>query len=1020
MRDLLYGASGTALQVLHQHRMWLLRQVHGMVSAPQPEPIHIIDIAEQTFMSIKMNHTTRMSDLVVAQQRLHREGYTHVLEDLYGRMNPDYLINRGPISGHFVMTMQPKRQRRSREPCMIKVTVMVKPIDGMTTNYTMDVASGVFVFEIFNSIPIMPVIHYENILDSEGNKWRADDRIWRPVTFAEYDFHKDLRGSGILVDAGTGDASLDWLGRHLVQMMEGFNNTWIPARHLTQLVVDDTDHFLQHWLVGALHGTLRGVVALQNHWTLLEFSVVGDTLVVFHWDGLLQANREHILQFTERVKKVLALRTYILEYGSLISQEEPNTCGAVAILHLGLRLNLWTLEDMPGELKMHAMILRIEANNVLYAMGWGEDDEDTLILKVREVLHAHGVPEGKSEERVLAALKRIGQDKIQKAMQVKNAWGALKALGSAPKCNFLWVKPDELDVQIKKRAQAKFRVSTSEKKRQGSSSTSATPSIDPTFLQLIPDTFVTEDERQVSQILMEQVATDKAGVAFGTVADVIPFLKEDRSLSMDALAILTTSPVSPDVQGLLPVSNLRFPALYGPTMEAILIEGSLVQLGDVSVIRKQAPTLAAAKTLDTKTYKMTVWRDEWPGPWDKFITSPVKKVIEQTPRLLLCKGDRCGQGCPRFHAPVDYDIDQVVVDLWSRGWHSNRGKRTPPEDSDQFSVLMRIPAICAEGLQYRSGQDGIYYEPRQDDGKSPAPDFTVIWCHGSDKGEALHRLKVTDRAVALVRYGQKYGIRTMLKDAEAVHRELHPDQPYENVAVHSVYEVRPLPHGMQTAGIRDLLHQWGWKAKPLQPFRADQHGHGWLIGSDMPPPANVFQTTTGDVLVTLHKKNEQVKTSQVILSSFKTKTHFKQGPVKTAKRTLVDKENIAPWSGRDPWGGFNKFKEAEEGDQPMAPTSKWEKLQDEVQGTVATSVRDATEARFLKLETGMHELREQGQKFETWFHEAGQSNASLRQEVGVLTSQVKEHHQTIQSMNTDIRTGFANIEALLSKKQRQE
>ena len=171
-------------------------------------------------------------------------------------------------------------------------------------------------------------------------------------------------------------------------------------------------------------------------------------------------------------------------------------------------------------------------------------------------------------------------------------------------------------------------------------------------------------------------------------------------------------------------------------MEASLIEGSIVQLGDISVIRKQADMLADAKTLDTKTYKMTVWKDEWPGPWDKFILSPVNKIMEQTPRLLLCKGDRCGQGCPRFHAPVDYDIDQVVVDLWSRGWHSARGKRVPPEESDQFSVLMRVPAICAEGLQHRSGHDGIYYEPRQDDGKSPAPDFTVIWCHGADKGEA--------------------------------------------------------------------------------------------------------------------------------------------------------------------------------------------------------------------------------------------------------------------------------------------
>ena len=104
----------------------------------------------------------------------------------------------------------------------------------------------------------------------------------------------------------------------------------------------------------------------------------------------------------------------------------------------------------------------------------------------------------------------------------------------------------------------------------------------------------------------------------------------------------------------------------------------------------------------------------------------------------------------------------------------------------------------------------------------------------------------------------------------------------------------------------------------------------------------------------------------------------------------------------------------------MVPTSKWEKLHGEVQGTVANSVRDATEARFLKLETGMHELREQGQKFGTWFHEAGQSTATLRQDVGALTLQVKEHQNTIQSMNSEIRSGFANIEALLSKKQRQE
>ena len=151
----------------------------------------------------------------------------------------------------------------------------------------------------------------------------------------------------------------------------------------------------------------------------------------------------------------------------MTSQEEPHTCGALAMLHLGLRLDYWTLENMPDELKLHDMLMQIEANNILYAMGRREEDENTLILKVRDLLRSHGVPENKSEERVLAAFKRIGQDKIRKAMQVKHAWGALKTFGSAPKCNFLWVKPDELDLQIKKRAQAKFRTSISEKKRQG-------------------------------------------------------------------------------------------------------------------------------------------------------------------------------------------------------------------------------------------------------------------------------------------------------------------------------------------------------------------------------------------------------------------------------------------------------------------------------------------------------------------------------------------------------------------------
>jgi len=531
----------------------------------------------------------------------------------------------------------------------------------------------------------------------------------------------------------------------------------------------------------------------------------------------------------------------------------------------------------------------------------------------------------------------------------------LKALGSQPKFNYLWVKPDELEKQIKFRAHSKYKASVSEKKKDTHQAMSSRVNMDPKSLALVPGTFVSEDGRELSQLEVEHVAADKSGVAFGTLDDVGPFLREDKSITMDALAILTVAPVPPSSQGLMPVVNLRFPATYIPTKEIVLIEGSPVQLGDCSVIRRQDASVASMQTIDTRTFKLMVWRDEWNGNWREFTSAPVRKIIETMPRLMLCKGDRCGPGCKRFHAPVDCELDQVVVDLWNRGWYGSKGKRTSPEEAEQFQVHMRIPNICAEGLQNRSGQDGIYLEPRKEDGKGPAEDFTVIWLPGVEMPEAMHRLKVSDRGVALVRFGSRFGIRVLGRDAEAVHKEIYPDKPFQQVNVQSIYEIRPVPYGVQTAGIRELLKQWGWKAKVLQPYKADQHGQGWLVGAETPPPMNVFQTSNGDVLVTMHKRQSIEKAEQVILAPTKTKTFLKKTPARSTREVENDKENIMPWNGLDPWGGYNKFPDGHEQDSQMARTSKLERLQHQVHEVVESSLKDATEQRFLKLETGRTE-----------------------------------------------------------------
>ena len=153
---------------------------------------------------------------------------------------------------------------------------------------------------------------------------------------------------------------------------------------------------------------------------------------------------------------------------------------------------------------------------------------------------------------------------------------------------FLWVKPDELDKQIRARAHAKFGITRSEKKASGSRPKKTPVVIDPAQLQLVPDLFVDENGHAVTQIDMQKVATDRAGLAFGTIQDVAPFVAEGRPLTMDALGVLTTMPIPVHQQGMLPVQNLRYPCILGDHTLAEL-EVSLAYLVQQGMLPAPSP-----------------------------------------------------------------------------------------------------------------------------------------------------------------------------------------------------------------------------------------------------------------------------------------------------------------------------------------------------------------------------------------------------------------------------------------------
>eukprot|EP00435_Cladocopium_sp_Y103_P029701 s203_g7.t1 len=745
MIDFVNGTAATPWKMLCMYKMWLLRQAHGMVPKYVDRPLQVLDPQEEIFIETNLQGSTKVCEFLEAERRLQGDGFIRQMVDLYGKLPLDNDITTGAVTGHFALVQKEKIQRKPHADGQIKVTLQTHQESDHPDNPSLEVNSGVFVFEILNQVATLPRLYHRQIFDSEGNEWRLDERIRHDVTFKSY-FEVCAWGEPSQLP-GLGDRCIDRQARRMLIEMDALKgNAWIPASQCILLVTETQDPLVNHWLVAALHGVLRGCAALQGHWILLEIMAKGNALHVC-WDGLNHDHRAQIMKFAETARRQLVLRTLMVSFNA--------------------------------------------------------------------------------------------------------------------------------------------------------------------------------EARTFTRSLLTK--WPRTRVEFGSIEDAAPYPREDKSITLDALAILSTAPVPPASQGLMPVTDIRSPAIYLPAKEAILIEGSLIQLTDSSIARKQDASVADAQPIHTLTFKIIVWQDEWSGRWEDFSSSPVRKIMEKFPRLMLCRGDRCGPDCKRFHAPVDCELDQVVVDLWGRSWLNARGKRVNPAEAEQFNVLMRIPKVCADGLQQRSGTEGIYIEPRKEDGRSPSEDFTVVWLQGLSKSEATHKLKVADRGVALARFGSRFGIRVLTRDAEQLHKEMRPDTPFQQVSSSN---------------------------------GDDQHGQGWLVGAEDPPPS----TTSGDILVTLHKKQEQGRNDHIVLTSAKTKDYMKKSPASSSAAPSQDKENVMPWNGVDPWGGFNKFRETGEQDHPMGRTTKLDQLQSQMQDAVQNNVKDVTEQRFQRLESGLTELREQNQK----------------------------------------------------------
>ena len=131
--------------------------------------------------------------------------------------------------------------------------------------------------------------------------------------------------------------------------------------------------------------------------------------------------------------------------------------------------------------------------------------------------------------------------------------------------------------------------------------------------------------------------------------------------------------------------------------------------------------------------------------------------MQHIPELQVCKDKQCDGSCNLFHPSVEESVTQLFQDVWARAYSRAAGGRAPPPEAELFQAFVRVP--------YHPPFQ--YIEPRSSEGL-PHASWAVVWLPGASFAEASHALRTNAKALALVRLGSRYGLRTRDADEQSL------------------------------------------------------------------------------------------------------------------------------------------------------------------------------------------------------------------------------------------------------------
>eukprot|EP00435_Cladocopium_sp_Y103_P037958 s173_g10.t1 len=974
---------------LHAYKQELLKQTATLFQAtsiPPQQALKLIDSQGEVLHVLSPTMRTvgqllRAHRIILGWNEsgsLNLDGRSLSLAQVLDSFTGPYLLETAP---------GPHNRPRPSGPIMIGLTH-----EGHFQALTLP--AGGFIFQALRDLDIHDV---NFLVDEKGKIYGADFRVWRALRLTTLHpsawpplLPSSLQASGLAEPRlGLSDGQIWW---GLCQMLASVNHPTFPM-----LVHPRVAHDLLNGITWTYAESLRDefvksdgrifcIFTSDDHWAFLWGLSYHGGLSWHYCDGLpgRAASASGFLAAT--LTELLDLDFWTISSNHLYRQIDQHVCGTLALLHA-----------------------------VGHSLGF------------------KGVPSNLASERAAAAIQKLGLSPVQQALAQANAWQALKALTTKPGSHFQFVLKAELNEYITHKASSKHGAQISSKKKATRSQFKADAkswNLDPRQLALHPKHFVDNEGDSVPQITLDEVTADARGLAICTAAEAQPYMWETKNISADALALLLTEGLPPESRGHANITTLRFPATFLPTNDPVLINGCILQLGDLEVKRHSDEELEQAMDVgQTHVLKVQMFRDELSPDWESVTQSPIRFLIQKAPQFRLCTDVRCDHKCGLFHAAVEDSFDQVLLEIWGRRFQTIEGKQTTADKSEIFQAFLRIAAPALDTL-LALVIEGVYLEPRSGDLKATDSDYAVVWLPGATREVAYHKLKLTGHGISLVRMKHRFGIRVATTYEAHTYKELRPSEEFVKVDIQFVYRIHPLPHGLQRAQVAKLLKDWQWHAKPLQPARGTAEGAAWDVGAAKAPPCNTMPAFSKDVLITLLRDKSSSDKPPAVVGPRRVQSHLQK-----ATQSAPSTSSSDPWlqPGHDPWKHWHHTSDVAMASARPSSGPAAQKRFDSLKTQLTSELRQQfqeqlpgdsytteNEMRFTKLETGMAELQAQGQQFRQWFEDSGNKMASHDQQLSQIQAAVSQQQQDLTAVRSEIHTSADALHQAMQYEKRTQ